>query len=394
MKYYFMTLMPYAAIDQAERLKYDSAWVTLPNSLYDPKEGARLYQEYIDDLVRADQLGFDGVCVNEHHQTAYGMMPSPIVIASILARETKNCKIAILGSAIPLRDHPLTLAEEHAMIDTISKGRLITGMVRGIGAEYHAFGTNPAKSHERFHEAHDLIIKAWTQPGPFHYESKHYDFKYVNIWPTPYQKPHPPIWIPSQGSQETIEFASHPDHKYTYLQTFSPAVQVKKFLDAYRQQAETYGYEADDSQLGWSVPVYVGETDEQAIKEARPHFDAFRTIFAKMPMPMLLPPGYTSVNSLMRLMGRGNVSHTPTLEEAIKDGIIICGSADTVREKLAEHHDNIRFGHFLANLQFGTMPAEMTKANMHRFAEQVMEPLRARKETKQKTKQDNLAPVA
>jgi alkanesulfonate monooxygenase SsuD/methylene tetrahydromethanopterin reductase-like flavin-dependent oxidoreductase (luciferase family) len=378
MKFYFMTLMPYAAIDQTERAKYNSAWVTLPNSLYEPEHGRRLYHEYIDDLVRADRLGFDGMCVNEHHQTAYGMMPSPVVIASILARETKHGKIAILGSAIPLRDHPLTLAEEHAMIDTISGGRLITGFVRGIGAEYHAFGTNPAKSHQRFHEAHDLIIKAWTQPGPFAYESKHYNFNYVNPWPTTFQKPHPPIWIPSQGSQETIEFASHPDHKYTYLQTFSPEVQVKKYLEAYREQAQKYGYEASDDQLGWAVPVYVGETDAQAIEEARPHYNAFRTVFAKMPLPMLLPPGYTSVNSLMRLMTRGNVSQDVSVEDAIRDGMLICGSAETVRAKLEEYHSDMRFGHLLANLHFGTMPAEMTAANQQRFAEGVMAPLRAK----------------
>jgi alkanesulfonate monooxygenase SsuD/methylene tetrahydromethanopterin reductase-like flavin-dependent oxidoreductase (luciferase family) len=376
MKFYFMTLMPYAAIDQVERAKYNSAWVTLPNSLYDPEQGRRLYHEYIDDLVRADRLGFDGMCVNEHHQTAYGMMPSPVVIASILARETKHGKIAILGSAIPLRDHPLTLAEEHAMIDTISGGRLITGFVRGIGAEYHAFGTNPAKSHERFHEAHDLIIRAWTEPGPFSYESKHYNFNYVNPWPTTFQKPHPPIWIPSQGSQETIEFASHPDHKYTYLQTFSPEVQVKKYLDAYREQARKYGYEASDDQLGWAVPVYVGETDAQAIEEARPHYNAFRTVFAKMPLQMLLPPGYTSVNSLVRMMSRGNVSQDVSVEEAIRDGMLICGSAETVRAKLEEYHDDMRFGHLLANLHFGTMPSEMTAANQQRFAEGVMAPLR------------------
>ncbi len=383
-KFYFMTLMPYAALDMAERAKYDSAWVTLPNSLYDPEQGRRLYQEYIDDLVRADRLGFDGVCVNEHHQTAYGMMPSPIVIASILARETKNVKISILGSAIPLRDHPLTLAEEHAMIDTISGGRLITGFVRGIGAEYHAFSSNPARSHERFQEAHDLIIRAWTEPGPFAFEGKHYNFNYVNPWPTPYQKPHPPIWIPSQGSTETIEFSAHPDRRYTYLQTFSPAVQVKRFLDAYREQANKYGYQADDSQLGWAVPVYVGETDEKAIAEAKPHYDAFRNSFTKMPFPMLVPPGYTSIDSLLRFMSRGgSAAATVTTEEAIRDGMMICGSAATVREKIAEYHSQMGFGHLLVNLQFGTMPSELTAANQTRFAEEVMAPLRASGQIKQ-----------
>ncbi len=96
------------------------------------------------------------------------------------------------------------------MIDVISGGRLISGFVRGIGAEYHTFGVNPTFSHDRFHEAHDLIVRAWTEPGPFAFQGRHYRVNYVNLWPRPYQKPHPPIWIPSQGSKETIDWASHP----------------------------------------------------------------------------------------------------------------------------------------------------------------------------------------
>ncbi len=103
--------------------------------------------------------------VNEHHQTAYGMMPVPGVMAGALARRTKTAKIAVLGRALPLVNNPLTIAEELSMIDNISGGRLIAGFVRGIGAEYHSSGVNPTESHARFHEAHDLIIQAWTQPG-------------------------------------------------------------------------------------------------------------------------------------------------------------------------------------------------------------------------------------
>ena len=154
-----------------------------------------------------EELGFDGLCVNEHHQNAYGPMPSPVVPASALARRTSKAKIAVLGNAFGIREHPLTLAEEHAMIDCITGGRLISGMVRGIGAEYYSMGANPAFSHERFHEAHDLVIRAWTDEGPFSFEGKHYHFEYVNVWPRPFQKPHPPIWCPSQGSLETIEWA-------------------------------------------------------------------------------------------------------------------------------------------------------------------------------------------
>ncbi len=180
--------------------KNGSAWVTFSNRHYDPQKGAELYHEYLDQMEFADQLGFDGVCLNEHHQTAYGMMPIPGVLAGALARSVKRAKLAILGRALPLLNNPLTIAEEYAMLDNLTRGRLIAGFVRGIGAEYHAMGINPAYSQERFAEAHDLIVRAWTEPGPFAYVGKHYQFKYVNTWPRPYQTPHPPIWIPSQGS--------------------------------------------------------------------------------------------------------------------------------------------------------------------------------------------------
>ncbi len=223
MKFYMMHLMPYADLDLDYDQKHNSAWITLPNSYYDPKKGAKLYNRYLDELEYADQLGFDGICVNEHHQNAYGLMPQPGVMAGALARRTKKVKIAILGRALPLLNNPVTVAEEFAMVDNITEGRLIAGFVRGIGAEYHAWSSNPALSHERFHEAHDLIVRAWTETGPFAFEGDQYHFEYVNLWPRPYQNdPHPPIWIPSQGSSETIEWASHPSRRYTYLQTFTP----------------------------------------------------------------------------------------------------------------------------------------------------------------------------
>jgi alkanesulfonate monooxygenase SsuD/methylene tetrahydromethanopterin reductase-like flavin-dependent oxidoreductase (luciferase family) len=104
--------------------KHRAAWVVLPNTYFDPKKGHELYNRYLDELELAAELGFDGISVNEHHQNAYGLMPSPVVMAAALARRTKHAKIAILGNAFCLREHPLTLAEEHAMLDCITGGRL------------------------------------------------------------------------------------------------------------------------------------------------------------------------------------------------------------------------------------------------------------------------------
>jgi alkanesulfonate monooxygenase SsuD/methylene tetrahydromethanopterin reductase-like flavin-dependent oxidoreductase (luciferase family) len=377
MRFTLFHLMPYADLDMSFTDKYDSAWTTLPNSYYDPKKGAKLYNRYLDELEYAEELGYDILAVNEHHQNAYGIMPSPIVTASALARRTKRVEIAIMGSAIPLRDHPLTIAEEHSMIDNITEGRLITGFVRGIGAEYHSWGVSPAQSHERFHEAHDLIIQAWTRPGPFEFEGKHYHFQYVNVWPRPYRQPHPPIWIPSQGSQETIEWASHPSRRYMYCQTFSPWKTVQFFMNMYRETAARQGWEPGGDRLGWLLPIYVGETDASAMKEAKVHFENFRNKFLRMPIEMLLPPGYLSLSSHQRVVtSKKHLSRDMTAEEANEDGLIVVGDKNTVRERIEFYYKEIGLENLLCLHQFGTLPGDLTRANMERFARDVMPHLR------------------
>src|SRR5262249_12629831 len=186
-----------------------------PNPLTPPARGHVRYRNYIAPLAYADELGFDGVCVNEHHQSAYGLMPSPNLMAAALTQRTRRCKLAVIGNALPLYNPPLRVAEEFAMLDVMSGGRLVAGMVVGGGPEYFAYNGNPPYAGERFREALDLVIKAWTTPGPFTWNSKHYFFRYVNPWPRPLQQPHPPIWIPGTGSQETIDFVAQ--RRYAYL---------------------------------------------------------------------------------------------------------------------------------------------------------------------------------
>ena len=375
-------LMSYADLDFEATKDHETVWVNLPNKYFDPVKCHHLYNRYLDELEYGEVLGFDGVAVNEHHQTAYGLMPSPIVMASALARRTKKVKIAILGSALPLRQHPITVAEEHAMIDVITGGRLISGFVRGIGAEYHTFGINPTISHDRFHEAHDLIVQAWTRPGPFSFTGRHYNLEYVNLWPRPFQTPHPPIWVPSQGSKETIDWAALPDHRYTYLQTFSPAAVVEKYLQSYRDTAQGYGYEAADSQLGWAVPVYVSDTDEQARKEAKVHFELFRNRLLKMPIEMLLPPGYTSRDSLKNLMkAKASLSQDLTIDKAIDMGMFVCGTANTVRQMLEDHWSKMLFDNLLTMMHFGSLPQDLTKRSMEMFAKDVLPHIQKLKRT-------------
>jgi alkanesulfonate monooxygenase SsuD/methylene tetrahydromethanopterin reductase-like flavin-dependent oxidoreductase (luciferase family) len=370
MKIFNFHLMPYADADLDSIARHGTPWLTYSNSHYDPQKGAELYNRYLDEMEYADKLGFDGVCLNEHHQTAYGLMPIPGVLAGALARSVKRGKIAVLGRALPLVNNPLAVAEEYAMIDNMCRGRLIAGFVRGIGAEYHTTGTNPGFSHERFHEAHDLILRAWTEPGPFAYEGKHYQFDYVNPWPRPYQRPHPPIWIPSQGSAQTISWAAQ--MKYTYCQTLSPIAVVARMFQVYRDEAEKAGYTATPDQMAWSNTIYVGETDAKAIREAKPHLEALANRFLSMPFEMLLPPGYTSPESMRRIQGNKVTGKPQTAEDLIKAGVVIVGGPATVREKLAEYQDLAGFNTSLTKTQFGTLPADMTRVNIEAIAQEVL----------------------
>lgn len=378
MKFFFFHLMPYSAIDPDFLEKHGTSWITLPNSYYDPKAGAKLYHRYLDELELADELGYDGICVNEHHQTAYGMMAMPNVLAGALSRRVKQAKIGVIGRALPIVDNPLTIAEEFAILDNLTEGRFIAGFVRGIGCEYHASMANPGFSHERFREAHDLIVQAWTKPGPFHFEGKHFHYQYVNLWPRPYQEPHPPIWIPSQGSTETVEWAAHPDRKYTYIITFSPSAQVAKNLAAYKTQCREYGYEASPDQLGWAMPIYVAETDEIAKKESAEHIEALFNKFIKSPSQHKLPPGYSSLASYKAVMsGKMKVREQYlTADALIEQGMFLCGSPATVTEKLERYQAEMGFANVAGMLQFATLPAELTEKNLRLFAAEVMPKLK------------------
>ena len=300
-------------------------------------------------------------------------------MAAALSRRVKTAKIAILGSAFGLRENPLTLAEEHAMIDVITGGRLISGMVRGIGAEYHTMGVNPVESLARQHEAHDLVIRAWTEPGPFAFDGKFYQFDYVNVWPRPFQKPHPPIWCPTQGSVETLEWASHPDRKYVYAQAYSPYAAVARYLDAYREVAQRkHGYTAASDRLAWNLPVYVAETDEKAMAEAKPHLEAMFNTFLSMPTEYLFPPGYTSPESLKKMMQtKGAVFGKSTAEGLVEKGIAVVGSPDTVRKRFTQCHRELGLGNLICLMQFGTLPRDLTERNLRMFAKQVLPTLQA-----------------
>jgi alkanesulfonate monooxygenase SsuD/methylene tetrahydromethanopterin reductase-like flavin-dependent oxidoreductase (luciferase family) len=371
MKYFFFHLMSWPHLPPNFEQTHDSAWIWAPNSLYDPVKGHDLYREYINTLAYADELGFDGVCVNEHHQNAYGLMPSPNVIAGALTQRTKNCKIAVIGNALPLYNPPLRVAEEFAMLDVMSGGRLITGMVIGGGPEYFSYQIEPTTARERFREALDLIVKAWTTPGPFEWHSKHYYFRYVNPWPTPMQKPHPPIWIPGVGSLETIEFVAQRRYAYMGVPYFHIDI-FRRVFGQFREACQKAGYEAHPEQMGWGVPIYVAETDKQAREEFEPAFWYF--IKNLMKGIGTTPPGYTSAKSAAAILkNQQYFLYQQKTWADIENGVFaIVGSPETVRQKLQRYQKELGVGVVLTGCQTGTLSHELAHKSMELLAREVL----------------------
>jgi alkanesulfonate monooxygenase SsuD/methylene tetrahydromethanopterin reductase-like flavin-dependent oxidoreductase (luciferase family) len=376
MKFFAFHLMPWDRLPENFAEEHESAWTWLSNDLYEPEHGNTLYNRYLDELVLADELGFDGVCVNEHHQNAYGTMPSPNLMGSILARQTRNVKIAVIGNALPLYNPPTRVAEEMAMIDVISGGRLIAGLVVGGGPEYYSFSVNPTHARSMYSEAMDLVLRCWTESGPFEHYGKHWKLKYVNPWPKPIQQPHPPVWIPGAGSKETIELVAQKRFSYMGIPYFHMDFFQRNF-DMFRDACERNGYTADPEQLGWLCPIYVAETDEQAWEEYEQHL----WFFAKNLLKGLVvfPPGYTSTRSIAginKALGKF-LSNMETREQIEEGGYAIVGSADTVRDKLLDYIQKLGVGNLLGLFQLGTLPADLTKTSMTLFAEKVLPELRS-----------------
>ena len=257
------------------------------------------------------------------------------------------------------------------MLDVISGGRIISGFVRGTGMEYFSYNINPTTSRERMAEAHDLIIQAWTRPGPFAFEGEHYNYRYVNIFPRPIQRPLP-IWLPGTASMETIDFAAA--RKYPYMTVFMPMEQRKKAYELYRRLAEEkYGYEATPEQLAFCVPVIVAETHDRAMELANKYLMWLFDKGLKVRPQFNFPPGYISEGSLRGVLMSGILTRPgPTLQDQIDNGVVIVGDVGEVIEKLTYYTDELHAGMLVTGGHVGELPQDLVIEGQDIMAKQVM----------------------
>jgi len=381
MKLMCFHLMPYTELPDDFRDKHPSVWVDIHSSLFDPRRAHHMYNDFMDELEFAAECGFDAVCVNEHHSNGYGLMPSPNLIASALARRTTHTALCVMGNSLALYNPPTRVAEEFAMIDVISGGRLIAGFPVGTPMDTcFAFGQNPSTLRERYYEAHDLVLRAWTETDTFAFNGRFNQQRYVNIWPRPVQKPHPPIWIPGGGSIETWRWCAEMDHVYAYLSYFGYQA-GQATMDGFWAEMDRLGKDRNPYRAGFLQFVGVAESREEAYRLYREPAEYFYGRCLHVDPRFANAPGYTS-EATQRAGVVGQVAQVARMrrfdtlaremDAIVEKGYVIIGSPDEVAAQLKEVAVNLNVGHLMLLMQFGNMGKDLAQYNTKLFADKVM----------------------
>ena len=363
MKVYAFDLMPWPYLDEPSY--YPDA-----NALFDPVRGREIYAQHLDQMVLYEEYGFDAICINEHHAKPYGLMPSPNIIAAALTQRTRRIKIGILGNLPALHAHPVRLAEEVAMLDVMSGGRIISGFVRGVPQEYLALGVPLPEARERLQEAWDLVVKAWTMREPFAWHGKYWSYDRVSIWPRPLQQPHPPIILPAD-SDEGLELAAR--RRVPTGAAYRSNARTRSIFDRYRAFAAQHGWTPGPEHCHVLRHVYVAETNARAREEAEPHLDYFwqkLLSYHRGSMKLLgqtPPPRPAAVRSAEELP-----LYELDFDLTQKEGMTLVGDPDYVAREIRAEMRELGAGVLMALFQFGSLPHALAVKNIELFARTVL----------------------
>jgi alkanesulfonate monooxygenase SsuD/methylene tetrahydromethanopterin reductase-like flavin-dependent oxidoreductase (luciferase family) len=382
-KFTWFNLMPWPYLPDDFRQKHRSVWVDIDSKLFDPEKSHALYNTYMDLLEYAGTLGFDGIGVNEHHQNAYGLMPSPNLIAASLARRTSDVALVVLGASIALYNPPLRVAEEFSMLDCISGGRLVAGFPVGTSMDTnYCYGQIPALTREKYREANELILRAWAEREPFAFNGRYTKLRHVNLWPRPIQQPRPPVHIPGGGSIETFDFCLDNTYSYSYL-SFGGYVRGKQLMQGYWDRvAERDTPDTSPYRAGFAQTICVADTDEEAERLYSKHVSYFYNRCLHVFPGFADAPGYRTIKTIQKGVlsqyapPRGGLFPELSWKEMVDGGYIIAGSPETVRQRMEDMIKGLRVGNVFCLMHIGDMPKEKSMHSTRLFAEKVMPKLR------------------
>jgi alkanesulfonate monooxygenase SsuD/methylene tetrahydromethanopterin reductase-like flavin-dependent oxidoreductase (luciferase family) len=392
-QFFYFSEMGYNAypLEEAERYGYTN--LMFPNRLFDAPTARDLWQMFLSEHEYASEMGFDGAVCNEHHNTVLSMQESVNISAAVLTQRIRG-RIALVGNPLPIHDNPVRVAEEIAMLDLISNGRIISGFVRGGGVEQLSTNANPAYNRERFEEAFALIRRAWTEPGPFRWEGKHYHFRVVNPWQLPLQKPHPPLWAAGILSPETVRWAAR--QRITYLVLGSALDATAQCRDIYHEVAREDGWTPGPEHLGYLLHTCVMDSDEEAFEMGRHHYGMSSGIGRSGVSSSTLssatgsagatgggahpewaaPPGYMTQQARTGAVARERRASEGSYEAAVRAGLIITGSPKTIIQKFKHIIDRTDPGYLVFWAREGKKPHEATLRGIELLGREVIPALR------------------
>lgn len=247
-------------------------WPASP--LYCKAEVARQsVAQSLDMAQYAEQLGFDWVSVAEHHYAPYMMTPNPVVMASALSQVVKKARIALLGPLVPL-NNPIRLAEEVAMLDNLSDGRVVVLFLRGTPNEHNTYDTPKEDTRGMTQEGIDLILKAWAEDEPFSWQGDYYNFSTVSVWPRLQQYPHPPMYG-SGNSEESVVYAAKRGFGIAF--SFAPPEVVRDWVQLYHKECAKAGWQPGPEQVLYRGLCHIAATDQAAEDDLERHFGAQAT---------------------------------------------------------------------------------------------------------------------
>jgi len=333
---------------------------------------AEVLREEVGLMSYADELGFDAVWMAEHHFHHYCVCPEPLLLAAHAAASTRRIRIGTAANVLSL-GQPMRIAEQAAMVDCLSGGRLDVGFAKGYGPrEFAAYGVELAEAGERFREAVEIILGAWTQ-DEFTYQGKHFQVPYpVTLRPRPVQQPHPPTFVATSGNAETLQFAA--ERGLSFYVAYENRSRFQKLKEDYTRYSEEAGRTPEQiaaAVAGIAVmqTSYLAPTNEESFDEARPGVDwmakASRSVNTPEDLDQWPEARQSPVRARLDTRAMG-LEHYDKYWKAF-----IYGDPERGIERVQRLKDS-GVENVIVGFSFGGLPYDKVRRSMRLFAEKVM----------------------
>lgn len=329
------------------------------------KSEEQYYKDFFTEVDYAEELGFDSMWVGEHHFCNY-VCPSPQILAMAIAQRTKKMRIGTAVALLPHHD-PIRLAEDYAMLDLLSGGRLDFGVGRGfIKLIYDGFNQSMDESRDRFREVLEVIEQSWTHET-FSYQGQFYTVNDVKLLPRPLQKPMPPIYMAAAASPESFVAAGEKGHSLLLALFTMPLSSFKENVQLYREALSQAGHDTQNIEVAGAYHCFVDDTPEKARQKWERHYMRYLHFVGPLIGPPEKIPG--KQYDAWKKLGE-NMRHV-TFDHMYPD-LVMCGDPSQCVDRIGLLQEELGLSNILLYMDLGGLAQKELMGSMERFATKVM----------------------